>query len=154
VLFRQHSSCSSDDKLICCHKFVTEVRFVGFIVLSFAAGGFTMASIAAEPPLQQRKTEMIDARQQFLKVFDEIREEVLADPMLVQKDASEWMARMLDYNVPGGKLNRGMAVKETLMMIMPDASKELQKKADCVGWSIEFLQVLSLQGTAHGKHEQ
>lgn len=99
-----------------------------------------MATIA-EPPLQQRKTESHDARQQFLTVFDEIREEVLADPMLVQKDASEWMARMLDHNVPGGKLNRGMAVKDSLMMIMPDASEELQKQADFVGWAIEFLQV-------------
>lgn len=99
-----------------------------------------MAAVA-EPPLQQRKTEQSEARQKFLNVFQEIREEVLADPMLVQKDASEWMARMLDHNVPGGKLNRGMAVKETLMLIMPDASEELQKQADFVGWSIEFLQV-------------
>lgn len=95
-------------------------------------------------PLQQRKTESSDTRQQFLNVFSEIREEVLADPMLAQKDASEWMARMLDHNVPGGKLNRGMAVKETLMMIMPNASEELQKQADFVGWSIEFLQVQPL----------
>lgn len=102
-----------------------------------------MATLA-EPPLQQRKTELMDARQQFLKVFNEIREEVLADPMMVQKDAHEWMARMLDHNVPGGKLNRGMAVKETLMMIMPGASEELQKQADFVGWAIEFLQVLLL----------
>lgn len=103
-----------------------------------------MATLASEPPLQQRKTESCDARQAFLKVFDEIREEVLADPMLVQKDASEWMGRMLDHNVPGGKLNRGMAVKETLLLIMPSASEELQKQADFVGWAIEFLQVLPL----------
>jgi farnesyl diphosphate synthase len=106
-----------------------------------------MATLAAEPPLQQRKTEANDARKKFLKVFQEIREEVIEDPMLAQKDAKEWVARMLDHNVPGGKLNRGMAVKETLMMIVPDASEELQKQADFVGWSIEFLQVLLLHCT-------
>lgn len=111
-----------------------------------------MATLAAEPPLQQRKTESSDARQQFLKVFDEIKEEILADPMLVQKDASEWMSRMLDHNVPGGKLNRGMAVKDTLLMVLPSASKELQKQADFVGWAIELLQVLQLLVYALAQH--
>ena len=100
-----------------------------------------MSSAMVEPPLQERKTEAQDAKQRFVKVYEQIRDEVISDPMLVQKDAREWMSRMLDYNVPGGKLNRGMSVKDTLMTVLPSASEELQLQADLVGWAIEFLQV-------------
>ena len=82
-----------------------------------------------------------DKRQAFLGVYKQLKDEVLADPMLSQRDASAWMSRMLDYNAPGGKLNRGLSVKDTLLAIKADASAEDQHKADTIGWAIELLQV-------------
>lgn len=87
------------------------------------------------------KTEAQAARQSFLAVWEGLRTEILADPMLAQRDAAAWMAHMLDHNVPGGKLNRGMAVKDVLLAYKPDASVEDQLRADQLGWCTEFLQV-------------
>ena len=41
-------------------------------------------------------------------------DEILGDP---PAHAKSWFARMLDYNVKGGKLNRGMAVYDTLQAL-------------------------------------
>jgi hypothetical protein len=100
-----------------------------------------MATAASEPVAKACKTESNARRAEFLEVYQGLKQDVLTDPMLSQADAGSWMARMLDYNVPGGKLNRGMSVKDTLLTIKPDASPADQLQADQVGWAIEFLQV-------------
>lgn len=94
----------------------------------------------AEPPHKTSKAGS-PAKEEFLGVYKRIRDEVIADPMISQADAQAWMVRMMDYNVPGGKLNRGMSVKDTLLAINKDASPGLRFQADCLGWAIEFLQV-------------
>lgn len=74
--------------------------------------------------------------QDFLKVYDTIRDQLLADPMMLDQPETArtwfrkvgmlWMCgtegvarlpQMLDYNVPGGKLNRGMAVLDALQAV-------------------------------------
>jgi hypothetical protein len=58
--------------------------------------------------------------QEFLKVYESLREEILSDELLKEcytAESSAWMREMLDYNVPGGKLNRGMAVLDVLQVI-------------------------------------
>lgn len=55
---------------------------------------------------------------------------------------------MLDYNVPGGKLNRGMAVADALAALRGVAVADLPTddrfKADVAGWCIEWLQAFFL----------
>lgn len=47
---------------------------------------------------------------------------------------------MLMYNVPGGKLNRGMAVYDTLAAIKDGTVEaELAFKANVLGWCIELV---------------
>jgi hypothetical protein len=98
-------------------------------------------STVVEHTSKQAKVDESSPRHRFLSVYHALRDEILADEMLSQRDAKEWMLRMLDHNVPGGKLNRGMAVKDTLLTVDPHASEALQLKADQIGWAIEFLQV-------------
>lgn len=52
----------------------------------------------------------------------------------------------LDYNVPGGKLNRGMAVADSLSATRhPEAPSEDELfQADVLGWCIEWLQAFFL----------
>lgn len=83
-------------------------------------------------------------RDRFLHVFQQLKGEVLADDKMKQADAAQWMERMMDYNVPGGKLNRGLSVKDTLMAVNPQASAEEQLQADRIGWAIELLQVCNV----------
>lgn len=49
---------------------------------------------------------------------------------------------MLDYNVPGGKLNRGMAVLDVLMALKQGkVSTEEAFIANAVGWCIEWVRM-------------
>jgi len=52
-------------------------------------------------------------RAAFMEVYDSLRSEVL-DKILptygLPKEVAEYQAKMMDYNVPGGKLNRGLSV--------------------------------------------
>ncbi|KAK0236475.1 hypothetical protein EDD85DRAFT_954343 [Armillaria nabsnona] len=58
------------------------------------------------------------------------------------KDAIEWYERNLEYNVPGGKLNRGMSVVDTLDDLggTPLTDDEYLKAA-VLGWGIELLHI-------------
>lgn len=47
---------------------------------------------------------------------------------------------MLDYTVPGGKLNRGMAVLDVLLALKDgNVTEEEVFKANAIGWCIEFV---------------
>ena len=46
----------------------------------------------------------------------------------------------MDYNVPGGKLNRGLTVVHTLEALQPHATPEALEQACILGWCIEWLQ--------------
>jgi len=98
--------------------------------------------------------------QEFLAVYAKLRDELVADPLLgSQPDfASSYTRRMLDFNVPGGKLNRGLAVADAVAAIVsssastsssvPEAVAALPAdarfKADALGWCIEWLQAFFL----------
>ncbi len=59
--------------------------------------------------------------------------------------AKEWLREMFDYNVPKGKLNRGMAVLDALRAIKGDSLGEEEVfKANALGWCIEWLQAFFL----------
>ncbi|PBK90970.1 Polyprenyl synthetase [Armillaria gallica] len=61
------------------------------------------------------------------------------------KDAIEWYERNLDYNVPGGKLNRGMSVVDTAEIIKgTPLTDDEYLKAVVLGWGIELLQAFFL----------
>lgn len=99
---------------------------------------------------QRQKTDAHQEKADFLKVFDQLRDELVEDDLLgtEQPDQSkEWMNRMINYNVPHGKLNRGMAVLDA-MKALTDANTSLEEsmahKARILGWCIEFLQAYFL----------
>ncbi len=59
------------------------------------------------------RTSLLYKRAAFVEVYDELRREIV-DEILpaygLPKEVAEHQAEMLDYNVPGGKLNRGLSV--------------------------------------------
>lgn len=60
----------------------------------------------------------------------------------------EWLQRMLRYNIPHGKCNRGMAVIETYRLLAEQQNKvsteEELELARVLGWTVEFLQAYFL----------
>ena len=77
-------------------------------------------------------------------MFQALRDELVADPVLAgqPQEAADWLRRMLDYNVPLGKLNRGLAVLDAYRAL--SEGRELGEddvfRAHALGWCIEFLQ--------------
>mmetsp|Transcript_27838 Transcript_27838/g.45223 ORF Transcript_27838/g.45223 Transcript_27838/m.45223 type:complete len:370 (+) Transcript_27838:92-1201(+) len=61
-------------------------------------------------------------------------------------DAVKYIHRMIEYNVPKGKLNRGLAVISSLRSLMQgeSISDSLVFKANAAGWCIEWLQAMFL----------
>ncbi|PIA42753.1 hypothetical protein AQUCO_02000302v1 [Aquilegia coerulea] len=98
-----------------------------------------------------------DLRATFLKVYSVLKSELLEDPSFEFTDESrQWIDRMLDYNVPGGKLNRGLSVIDSYKLL--SEGKNLTENevflASALGWCIEWLQAyfLVLDDIMDGSH--
>ncbi|KAL9259175.1 Farnesyl pyrophosphate synthase-like protein [Drosera capensis] len=98
-----------------------------------------------------------DLRSKFIEVYLTLKSELLDDPAFEWTDVSrQWVERMLDYNVPGGKLNRGLSVVDSYKSLKE--GKELTEDeiflASALGWSIEWLQAffLVLDDIMDGSH--
>jgi farnesyl diphosphate synthase len=89
----------------------------------------------------------LSEKEKFLSVYPLLRKEILAElknSNELNEEGLAWCEAMMDYNVPGGKLNRGMTVVTVVKAMNPKASpKQLCQAAVC-GWAIEFLQAFFL----------
>lgn len=90
---------------------------------------------------------MSEIRAKFLEVYSILKSELLNDPAFeFTDDSRQWVERMLDYNVPGGKLNRGLSVIDSYKLLKE--GKELSEEeiflASSLGWCIEWLQAYFL----------
>ena len=87
----------------------------------------------------------------FAKIVDELLEYLKAETM--PAEAVEWYKRNLDYNTPGGKLNRGLSVVDTVEILLCTNEKNEKTReltddeyfnAAILGWCIELLQAYFL----------
>ncbi|XP_043693582.1 farnesyl pyrophosphate synthase 1 [Telopea speciosissima] len=88
-----------------------------------------------------------DMKSTFLKVYSVLKSELLQDPAFeFTDDSRQWVERMLDYNVPGGKLNRGLSVVDSYRLLKDgmDLSEDEIFHACTLGWCIEWLQAYFL----------
>ncbi|CRK95499.1 CLUMA_CG008968, isoform A [Clunio marinus] len=88
---------------------------------------------------------------------DELRDFMAVWPDLVRdlteytkkyetNSAAKWYAKSLQYNVPNGKKNRGLALVLAFKMLSQgkELSEENLKLAQCLGWCVEMLQSVFL----------
>ncbi|KAI7870596.1 farnesyl pyrophosphate synthase [Spinellus fusiger] len=92
------------------------------------------------------KLTTAEKREEFLKVYEVFRDDILEflAKYNMPKDAYEWTRKSFDYNVPGGKLNRGLSVVDTIRIIKEDATEDDIFKASLLGWMTEALQAVFL----------
>jgi farnesyl diphosphate synthase len=102
--------------------------------------------MADQPPTKQRKIEAASSKEAFLAVFSKLAQDISEDPIVARQPgyAKEWISKMQKYNVPHGKLNRGMAVLDGLLTIKPELTEEEIESANILGWCIEWLQAFFL----------
>ncbi|KAL0321035.1 UNVERIFIED_CONTAM: Farnesyl pyrophosphate synthase [Sesamum radiatum] len=89
---------------------------------------------------------MSDLRATFVGLYSMLKSDLLNDPAFEWTDASrQWVERMLDYNVPGGKLNRGLSVVDSYKLLKEgDLTEDEVFLASALGWCIEWLQAYFL----------
>lgn len=91
-----------------------------------------------------------DAKAKFKKEFDPIVDTLLTDiseNFDLPDTALSYIRRNLTYNVPHGKLNRGLAVFQCYKSLheTPDAiTDEEERNANILGWCVELLQAYFL----------
>lgn len=121
-------------------------------------GGRSFAAVRYQPPpsSQQaypldalRKVAVDDDKAQFVAMYPYLRDQIL-DYLRTQnklpEESIEWVRTMMDYNAPGGKLNRGITVLTVFRAMKKPATLttvEVAQAAVC-GWVIEFLQAFFL----------
>ncbi|KAN0078395.1 Isoprenoid synthase domain containing protein [Tylopilus felleus] len=94
----------------------------------------------ATDPKQERRRKFQDV---FAKLRDDLLEHMHHENM--PTEAVEWYHRNLEFNVPGGKLNRGMSVVDSVEILRGRAlSDDEYFKAALLGWCIELLQAFFL----------
>lgn len=90
-------------------------------------------------------------RAKFVAEFPSLVEELTS--VLVNygmpSDAIEWYKKSLNYNTPGGKLNRGLSVVDTYVILKgfkspEDLTAAEYKKVSILGWCVELLQAYFL----------
>ncbi|KAF8318462.1 farnesyl pyrophosphate synthase [Clavulina sp. PMI_390] len=93
------------------------------------------------------KLEAAENKKRFLAVFPELVEELL-DTLRAENIPDEmvqWYKRNLEYNTPGGKLNRGISVVDTIEILRGEKLQGAEyKKAAILGWGLELLQAYFL----------
>uniref|UniRef100_A0A0E0PF33 Farnesyl pyrophosphate synthase n=1 Tax=Oryza rufipogon TaxID=4529 RepID=A0A0E0PF33_ORYRU len=61
---------------------------------------------------------IVDARERFVQAYGRLRDDLVGDDSCELTDeARRWLAQMIDYNVPGGKLNRGLSVIDSYLLL-------------------------------------
>lgn len=97
------------------------------------------------------KIDKKESKARFLAVFPGIVEETsnVLKSYGMPADVLDWYSNNLDYNAPGGKLNRGLSVVDTYGIIkgyesLDDFSEEEYKLGAILGWCIELLQAYFL----------
>ncbi|KAF5728827.1 farnesyl diphosphate synthase [Tripterygium wilfordii] len=100
---------------------------------------------------------MADLKSTFMKVYSTLKSELLDDPAFEwTPDSRQWVEQMLDYNVPKGKLNRGLSVLDSYKLLKEgeELTEEEMFLASSLGWCIEWLQAyfLVLDDIMDGSH--
>jgi farnesyl diphosphate synthase len=105
---------------------------------------FTFTSTSTKTyPLAELNKATTD-KDKFVALYPSLRKELL-DCMKNQNEmddeALDWCEKMMDYNVPGGKLNRGTTVIAVYRALLGTelTTTQIARAAVC-GWSIELLQ--------------
>jgi len=141
--------------LICClaataYMFSLAISSERHLVTRYpATEGLTVLSPGSNPRKGYPKydTSKGKEKESFMKVGDYLVSEAVAElPGSFEMPEKEvaWVRRMLDYNVKGGKMNRGLMVVASGELLLQHhgeaANSDTLTKLAVLGWCIEWLQ--------------
>ena len=120
---------------------------VGLMVI--AAGRLRRSALPAGCVYTARKGTKESAIADFKGVFTELTRELVAEnaPYTLPKRLDAYLSRLMEYNVPKGKLTRGLTVINAVKEISAAGGKladEQYRRAAVLGWCVEWLQAFFL----------
>ena len=87
----------------------------------------------------------------FNDMFTQLKQDFVNDLPTVYEmpfEATDWVDKMIEYTVNGGKMNRGLAMMEAQKLLAKAAGRKLTNKervqSAALGWCIEYLQAFFL----------
>ncbi|KXS16561.1 geranyltranstransferase [Gonapodya prolifera JEL478] len=92
----------------------------------------------------------LDTKKDFMDAFETIAGDILSElhqePYALPESGIKWIKENLYYNIPGGKMNRGLSVPDTLECLVGqrELSKDERRRAVILGWCVEILQAFFL----------
>eukprot|EP00753_Platysulcus_tardus_P013192 PLAT3638.1.p1 GENE.PLAT3638.1~~PLAT3638.1.p1 ORF type:complete len:369 (-),score=213.05 PLAT3638.1:88-1194(-) len=106
------------------------------------------ASASTEEPPVKRARGKEEEKKEFLETFETLRDQVL-EPLATEYEMPEsavaWIREMIDYTVPGGKMNRGLTVIHSAQLVLDrELTADERFKASTLGWCVEWLQAFFL----------
>uniref|UniRef100_A0A0E0KW59 Farnesyl pyrophosphate synthase n=1 Tax=Oryza punctata TaxID=4537 RepID=A0A0E0KW59_ORYPU len=90
---------------------------------------------------------IVDARERFMQAYGRLRDDLVGnDSCELTDEARRWLAQMIDYNVPGGKLNRGLSVIDSYLLLKQgsEVTEDDFFLACVLGWCVEWFQACAL----------
>ncbi|KAJ2721943.1 Farnesyl pyrophosphate synthetase [Coemansia sp. Benny D115] len=91
---------------------------------------------------------MATSRQEFIDFFPQLTRDVLSElPSFgATPEMTERIQAMIEYNVLGGKMNRGLSVVDTVKIVRGETTlpADINEKAMVLGWAVEWLQAFFL----------
>lgn len=98
--------------------------------------------------LPREMTKLV-TKAEFLRHYPYVKDRVksfLTERLMpyCQSPANEWLEKLFDYNVPCGKLNRGLTCVHAYQFLRPDVSHEDLKSVCSIGWTLELLETCFL----------
>eukprot|EP00698_Gefionella_okellyi_P005531 TRINITY_DN15043_c0_g1_i1.p1 TRINITY_DN15043_c0_g1~~TRINITY_DN15043_c0_g1_i1.p1 ORF type:complete len:381 (-),score=114.81 TRINITY_DN15043_c0_g1_i1:1150-2244(-) len=108
-------------------------------------------NVSDEVPTPEMNEVAARSKQDRIKAFEDVYKKLAADVIAdlpqfeMPADAIAYVAKLLDYTVPGGKMNRGLSVIDTLeILLRRELTDDEFFKASVLGWTIEWLQAFFL----------
>ncbi|KAJ2584102.1 Farnesyl pyrophosphate synthetase, partial [Coemansia sp. RSA 1836] len=91
---------------------------------------------------------MSTTREEFIDFFPQLTEVILSElPAFgATPEMTTRIKQMIEYNVMGGKMNRGLSVVDTVKIMRGESvlPPDVNEKAMVLGWSVEWLQAFFL----------
>ncbi|KAJ1664792.1 Farnesyl pyrophosphate synthetase [Coemansia sp. RSA 1813] len=91
---------------------------------------------------------MTTTRKEFTDFFPQLTEDILSElPSFgATPEMTSRIKQMIEYNVMGGKMNRGLSVVDTVKIMRGEKElpKDVNERAMVLGWAVEWLQAFFL----------
>nr|GEX88291.1 farnesyl diphosphate synthase [Tanacetum cinerariifolium] len=145
-----------------CLSLVVDLRWLWVVIGANLTSKWASSHASSRPSLGQPKTVLNchkwtsdsllsttmsnDLKSKFMQVYDHLKSELIHDPAFEFDDVSrQWVDKMIDYNVPGGKMLRGLSVVESYQLLKGEELADGEVFLACaLGWCIEWLQAYFL----------